>query len=203
MVEVFFHNLRNQFIFLLKLDFHQLDQIIMPKNKIFEINVWSKSFFFSKEQLILISIKSFLWILDYKASFGIVSSSTLSEYLLISCFNDIFLLFSSKSEILISQHTVIAFQYLSEILENPDLFSVCQKVKSFNEPQLFYLTSEIFNQISPSVFHLLNDFGVILSDCNLDCNMFYASLISKKISNGLKIHQLILSLIFQIIQTQR
>jgi hypothetical protein len=87
----------NLSIFLLKSDFHKIDQRIQAKDKTFEINICSKSFFFSKEQIILISMKAFRFILETKYSFNISAPSTLSDELVISCFAEIFLLFSKTS----------------------------------------------------------------------------------------------------------
>jgi hypothetical protein len=134
-------NPANLYIFLLKSDFHKIDQIIQAKDKTFEIQVCSRSFFFSKEQIILLSIKSFLFILETRQSFNVSAPPNISTELIISCFEKIFSLFSKKSEIVISQKDVFGFQYLSEELENTNIFSICEKVRSSGEIQIFFLTS--------------------------------------------------------------
>jgi hypothetical protein len=171
----------NQFLFLFKSDFHKIDQLIQAKDKTFEINVCSKSFFFSKEQIILFSVKSFLSILESHHSFNISAPSNISEDLIISCFENIFYLFSRTSEIQISQNNVIPFLYLSEEFKNSNLFSLCEEVKSSGESQSFFLTSKAFHQISKDILHSLNDFGILLNDCKIECNPIFASLISNKI----------------------
>jgi hypothetical protein len=55
-------NPENVGIFLLKSDFHKLNSLIQAHDRIFEINICSKSFFFSKEQIIVLSLKAFLFI---------------------------------------------------------------------------------------------------------------------------------------------
>jgi hypothetical protein len=135
----------NLLIFLLKSDFHKINDIIQAKDKTYEINVCSKPFFFSKEQIILFSVRSFNFILETKCSFNISAPFTLSDELVITIFKEIFLLFSKTSEIVISQKIVFCFQYLSEVLENADLCLTCEKVKSSNVPQHFFNITNISN----------------------------------------------------------
>jgi hypothetical protein len=116
----------NYQIFLLKSDFHKINKMIDAKEKTFKISICSKTFFFSKEQIILFSVKSFLFISKTQQSFNIPVPSTISEDYLVSCFEKIFSLFSNLLEIEISQTNVLAFQFLSEVFENSSLFSICQ-----------------------------------------------------------------------------
>jgi hypothetical protein len=83
---------------LLKADFHKINQIVHAADKIFEITFSSKSYFLTKEQIILFSKAAFLEITKTNQSFDVLGSSDLSEEFLISCFNEIFLLFSRSEE---------------------------------------------------------------------------------------------------------
>jgi hypothetical protein len=176
----------NQGIFLLKSDFHQLNSLIQAHDRIFEIKICSKSFFFSKEQIIILSLKVFLFISQNKQSYHISVPPNISEDLLVSCFDNLFSLFFEKSEIFISQNTTSAFQYLSQVLENQSLFSICEIVKSSDIPQQFFLTSESFGQIPRSILDSLNDFTILLNGIEINCNIIFASLISHKILNQIK-----------------
>jgi hypothetical protein len=170
-----------QLIYLLKSDFHKIDSLIQAKDRIFQINICSKSFFFSKEQILLISSKVYLHIFETQESFNISIPPNISENSLISCFQELFSLFSSRSEIKISPNNVDPFLYLSKIFENSSLYVICQNVLASKIAQPFFLSSESFHHISKDIFHLLNDFRILFSDCYFECNKIFASLISNKI----------------------
>jgi hypothetical protein len=89
-------------ISLLKADFHKINQSVDAKDKRFEVKICSKSYFFSKEQIILFSKAAFLKISETNQSFDVSCSSSISESFLISCFDEIFFLFSESEEIIIS-----------------------------------------------------------------------------------------------------
>jgi hypothetical protein len=118
-----------------------MNQMISAKDKTFEIKFCSESYFFSREQIILISRKAFLQISSASQSFNVLASSNIPKKSLLFCFNKIFSLFSSSEEIIISQHNVRAFHYVSEVLENSDLLSICQNVLLSGHPQSFFLDS--------------------------------------------------------------
>jgi hypothetical protein len=124
--------------------------------------------------------------METKCSFKFSASFTLSDKLAISCFEEHFLLFSQTSEIVILQKTVSCFQYLSEVLENADLFSTCEKVRSTCESQTFFLTSQIFQRIPDDIFNSLYDFKIFFHDYIIKCNKHFASLISKRIHYQIK-----------------
>jgi hypothetical protein len=86
MLQEFAQILNNQFIFLSRSYFHKIDQLVEAKDKTFEMNVCSKSFLFSKEQIILFSIKLFLSILESQNPFNISASPYLSDEIILSCF---------------------------------------------------------------------------------------------------------------------
>jgi hypothetical protein len=88
------------------------------------MNVCSKSFFFSKEQILLISAKIYLFTLKIRQPFNIFSPPNISEKLLISCFQDIFSLFSRKSEIKITSTNINSFHYLSKVFENSNIYII-------------------------------------------------------------------------------
>jgi hypothetical protein len=118
----------NRTILLLKSDFHKIEKLTHSKDKIFEIKISSKSYFFSKETIILFSVSAFLYICDYHHSFDVVAQDTISENQLLTCFHELFLLFSSSEEIDISSQNVFTFQYLSEVFENHTLYFLCKEM---------------------------------------------------------------------------
>jgi hypothetical protein len=124
MVQTFDQILNSQLIYLLKSDLHKIDSLIQAKDRTFQINICSKSFFFSKEQILLLSSKAFLYLQQTKKSFIINSPPNVPEKLLLSCFQDIFSLFSSRSEITISSKNADSFHYLSKIFEISSLFLI-------------------------------------------------------------------------------
>jgi hypothetical protein len=82
-----------------------------------EVKICSKSFFFSKEQILLFSSGAFLYVIETKQSFNIVTPPNISEKLLLSCFQEIFSLFSSISEIKISPIMLFPFIIYQEYLK--------------------------------------------------------------------------------------
>jgi hypothetical protein len=177
-----------QTISLLKTDFHRINQILYAVDKTFEVKVCSKSYFFSKEQIILFSITAFLTILETHHAFHVLCPHDISEELIISCFRDIFSLFSKSEEFLISQNNAFIFRYLSEVFENLVLFSICQDVLMHGHPQLFFLNSELFAQIPRNLFDSLNDFRILLNNEEIKYNHVFASLISNRILSQIKEH---------------
>jgi hypothetical protein len=85
--------------------------MICSTDKIFEIKIFSKSYFFSKEQILLFSKRAFLQISETHQSFDVANSSGISEKFLVSCFHEIFLLFSTSEEIIVSQDNVREFYF--------------------------------------------------------------------------------------------
>jgi hypothetical protein len=191
-------------ISLLKTDFHRINQILYAADKSLEVKICSKSYFFSKEQIILFSITAFLKILETRHEFHVLCPSDISEECLVSCFQEVFFLFSNSEQILISQNNALIFRYLSEVFENTVLFSICENVLSTNHPQPFFLSSEQFAQIPQNVFDSMNDFRILLNNEEIKCNHVFASLISNRIWSQLKEKsiQILSSLIFLIIDVQ-
>jgi hypothetical protein len=167
---------------LLKSDFHKINQLINSKDKIFEINICSKSFFFSKEQIVLFSVDAYLQIIENKQPFCLMSSDDFSDSQFISCFNEIFFLFSTSNEIQIDSTNVLPFQHLAHKFNNSILLSNCNKFIQTNQTQTFFLSPESFSLIPIDILNSLNNFKIILSTEAIDCNFLFASLISNKIS---------------------
>jgi hypothetical protein len=103
------------------------------------------------------------------------------QNLLISCFQEFFSLFSTKSEIKIYPNNANSFLYFSKIFENSSLDVICQNVLSSGEAQPFFLSSETFHRIPKDIFDSLNDFRLLLNGYDIECNRIFASLISHKI----------------------
>jgi hypothetical protein len=181
MTKRFVNNGNSQLLYLLNSDFHKIDSLIQAKDRIFEINICSKFFFLSKEQIFLISNKAYLYILETQESFNIIAPPNISENLLLSCFQELFSLLSTKSKIKIYPNNMSSFLHLSKIFEISSLYIICQNVISSGEPQSFFLSSETFHRIPKDIFGSLNDFRILLNDCNIECNRIFASLISNKI----------------------
>jgi hypothetical protein len=159
----FMNNENIQLLYLLSSDFHKIDSLIQAKDRTFEINICSKSFFLSKEQIFLISNKAYLYILETQESFNIIAPPNISKDLLISCFQELFSLFSTKSEIKIYPNNVNSFLHLSKIFEISSLYIICQNVMSSGEPQSFFLSSEMFHRIPKDIFDSLNYFRILLN----------------------------------------
>jgi hypothetical protein len=169
-------------ISLLKADFHRINQLIDAENKIFEVNICSKAYFVSNEQIILLSKLAFLNISEASLSFDVFCSSFVSKDLPFSCFKAIFSLFSESEEI-ISQDNVFAFHYLSKMFENSFLLSICENVLSSGYSQWFFFDSDQFSQIPQNIFGSMDDFRILLRNKIIQCNHIFASLISNKIFN--------------------
>jgi hypothetical protein len=166
---------------LLKSDFHKIEKLITSKEKTFEITICSKSFFFSKEQIILFSIKALVHILNTNLPFYVSCLPDASEESLISCFNEIYLLFSSSEEFEISQDNVFIFQYFSEIFENSSLSLACKNVIKTDQSEYFFLTSEIFSAIPTDILDSFKKFKILLCNETIYCNSIFASLVSNYI----------------------
>jgi hypothetical protein len=177
---------QGQFIYLLKSDFHKMNSIARVKDKTFVIKCCSASFFFSKEQILLLSIKAFQNISQTHKPFHIIAPLHIKENVIISCFREIYSLFSKTDEIIISRESIIPFSYLSEVLENSFLISICENVLSCSKSRSFFLTSELFNQIPDRIFHRINNYRIIVQEGEIECNRIFSSLISTKIFNHLQ-----------------
>jgi hypothetical protein len=175
-------------IFLLKTDFQKISVMIPAKDKIFEINVCATPFFFSREQIVLLSTKAFFSIVESNQSFIINARNDISEKQLLSCFSELTTLFSKRELIEVSLGNVLIYQYLSEVLENINLWNICQNVQSSGQANSFFLTSEQFYQIPEQIFSSMNDFRILVNQDVIECNHIFASLISNKIFNQKQRH---------------
>jgi hypothetical protein len=138
-------------------------------------------FSFQKNKLFFFWSNASFQILQTNQTFTILAPPNIPGELIISCFDEIFSLFSVKSEIIISQTNVLTFQYLAEVFENATLSSICQNVVSTGKRQEFYFTSEQFRQFSKDFFNSLKNFRIKLIDSDIECNNIFAALISNKI----------------------
>jgi hypothetical protein len=94
-----YHQHTCQSIFLLKSDFQKINQMMTAREKAIRLKVFSESYFFSREQIILISRKAFLQISDTIQPFDILVSSTIPEKLLLSCFTKSFYYFPTQKKL--------------------------------------------------------------------------------------------------------
>jgi hypothetical protein len=175
---------KSQKFFLIKSIFHQLDNLTKTSEKTFEVRVCSKSFFFSKEQIIILSNSAFDYISTTKRSFDIEMPSDLyqiNQYELVNCFNRLYLLFISDDSIQIDFRNVVIYKYLATKLQNRSLEIVCDSV-SISQTNQFFLSSKHFKEIGVDKLHLLNNLQIRLKGNEMICcNSFYASMISKTI----------------------
>jgi hypothetical protein len=170
-----------QSIRLLKSDFHKLNQLVNLKDKTFEVIICSKSFFFSKEQIILFSVDAYIQILKTQMPFCINSFGRFSDDQLISCFSEIFDLFSIFDEILINPSNALIFRFLASQLNNSILFNICQHVIKTFRVQTFFLTSEVLSFIPIYILNSFSNLIINLGTETIECNFIFASLISNKI----------------------
>jgi hypothetical protein len=80
-----------------------MNRIIHAADRIYEVQICSTSYFFSKEQIIFFSTRAFLEALETNQIFNVLCPPDISEKFNISCFQEIFSLFSTSEEITISQ----------------------------------------------------------------------------------------------------
>jgi hypothetical protein len=168
-------------ITLLKSDFHIINQLITSKDKTFEVKICSKSFFFSKEQILLFSVEAYIQIMRTKMSFCLTSSPNFPDERVISCFHEIFLLFSTSNEIQINLKNAFLFQYLANVFNNSTLLTICETVIQTTQSQIFFLTSDSFSLLTNDILDSINNFNAILPAGAIKCNSIFASLISHRI----------------------
>jgi hypothetical protein len=174
-------NLNN--FFLSGNDFHKIEKFVKAKQKTFEIQVCSHSFFFSDIQLLLISKFCFEFILKTKQPFIIEETQNISKQDLLTCFQQLYSLLSLSQSICISSENVIFYQYLSKILDNSQLSLICDRVKSSNESTFFLLSSICFGSLDEEIQSKINNFEIILREEKvIKCNNILSSLISNKIA---------------------
>jgi hypothetical protein len=169
-------------IHLQKSDFHKMNQKLTSIDKKFEVQICSQSFFFSKEQIILLSVEAYLQFLGTNNPFSLMSPLNLSNQQLISSFYEIYLLFPSSHEIQINHSDVQYFQYLAEKFKMLYLLSIYQNGIQTNQSQTFFFSSKAFTALPKHHIESLNNIQIILGSETIDCNFIFASLISHKIS---------------------
>jgi hypothetical protein len=157
-----------------------MNSLIETNDKTFEIQVCQRSFFFSKEQIILLSHSAFLFIAQTQKAFQIESNESFSSNDLINFFLQLSSLFENKTEIDIDIHNKFVFQYLSKILQNKSLELICSRI-SVDSPQIFFLNSKLFYEIPSCTLAPIDNFSIQLKNSTIQCNKIFASLISSMI----------------------
>jgi hypothetical protein len=110
-------------------DFHKIENFIQAKDKIFEFQVCSKSFFYSNIQLLFFSKFCFEMILQTNRPFIIDGVQLIDNQDLLNCFSLLYSLLSSSESISISLQNVTVYKYFSNILQNQTLSLVCDEVE--------------------------------------------------------------------------
>jgi hypothetical protein len=128
-------------------DFHKLSQLRTNLNQIFQIKIQEKIFNLTKEEAFLISPKCYVYILKHLSPFVIPlpPNKNINSGDLILAFEQLTLLFSSLTQVLINQSNVQTIKYLSEVLENEHLKNACNLVLRGNvQNHVFELSSKMF-----------------------------------------------------------
>jgi hypothetical protein len=81
---------------------------------------------------------------------------------LVDCFKIVDSLFYSKTEIILNEHNLSAFEYISNFLDKRMLSKLCKEVYPNISP-VFKLTSKHFKYIYQNDFNKLNDFKLIVN----------------------------------------
>jgi hypothetical protein len=175
-----------------KRDFHQLEKL--NQNKCYQINIQnnfndqSKSYFFNKEQILLLSFSVYEFIVtdhhpfnilffrneeanDYDLDDSILSAQKDYEAF-IQAFNDIYSLFDTNESIQIHEENRNYFASIAEQLQNDALFQSCQSLGEF------YFTTD---NINTEGNYLGKDLTIKFKDFEILTNYAFASLISNKI----------------------
>jgi hypothetical protein len=164
-------------------DFHKINHLIKAKDKTFEIAICSKSFFFSREQMFLLSNHAFNFISKHHKCFEIMPPSKIrfigNENLLFH-FSQLVSLFVDIESIQISSDNVLIFHFIGKTLHNSSLLAVCKRVSSF-EPQLFSLKSDCLCFIPYYKYHSTKTLTIQFQDKKIQLNPIFVNLISRKI----------------------
>lgn len=176
--------MNNKKFFLTKSDFHRINEIVSIRDKTFEVIIGSKSFFFSKEQLFLLSPSIFFRLI--KSSFPFVvqlPTHIESENSLIDCFFELYSLLTSSNQIEINIQNVIVYKFFSEVLQNKPLELACSNVTS-SQSSYFFLSSEHFLFLPSNNIVSFYDLRIqFTSEISIKCNSVFARIISKKIDS--------------------
>jgi hypothetical protein len=147
---------KNQKFVLAKSNFHLINQLTVAVDKKYQIKIGRISFFFSKEQILLLSKYVFDYIQTKKIPFQFPNNQ-LSIVKLVSCFSELTSLFHLNPMIEISIEKVDIFHYISEIIHNTFLED-CYHLVTSTRSQFFFFTSEHFRANSSLEF--INDFKI-------------------------------------------
>jgi hypothetical protein len=104
-----------------------MNSILKTTDKTFEIHVCSKPFFFSQEQIILLSPSAFIFITQTHQPFQINGDEFILSHNLIDSFSQLSSLLENNKEIVINESNKLIFQYLSKIRQNNSLKSIYEK----------------------------------------------------------------------------
>jgi hypothetical protein len=163
-------------------NFHKIEKVIKAKNKIYEIQDCSQSFFFSDIQLLLISKIAFEFILKNNQPFIIRKTEDISQQSLINCFEQLYSLLSSSSSLFMSNENVRIYQYLAKVLNNNELSLICDEVESLHQTKEFILKSTFFKDLNQEIESKINNFEIHLKNSfKIKCNDILASLLSNQI----------------------
>jgi hypothetical protein len=112
-------------------------------------------FFFSKEQILLLSNSAFDYISSTKRCFDIEKPSDfyqINQADLAICFSRLYLLFISDDSIQIDFRNVMIYKFLATKLQNKSLESICDSI-SFTNTNQYFLSSKRFKEIGSTNFN--------------------------------------------------
>jgi hypothetical protein len=163
-------------------NFHLLETLKTSNSKIFPIKVVNKTFSFTKEQYFLLSPTVYDSINQGSFPFIIPLpyDQSISFEQLQTCFEHLVSLFSTQTQLKINLSNVDVYQYLSNVLDNPFIASICQNL-SFSENNIFQFNSKMFLNVSKEIRESLNDFNVFLDNHQIHCNKCFSCCLSKSI----------------------
>jgi hypothetical protein len=168
-------------------DFHKLSKLEAPNNKRFLIKICNKIFHLTKEETYLLSPKCYSLILKISFSFSItLPSNQKSKYFnkddLIQAFEQLYLLFSTRIQILINQSNVHVFKYLSKVLENEYLRIECEHfLNGESSNTCFMFSSKMLLERSARIKKSLYDFTIFVNNIKIKCNKAFCCCLSQTI----------------------
>jgi hypothetical protein len=188
-------------------DFHILSYLETEFNKTFQIKIQQRIFRFTKEEIYLLSPKCYSKILKSSLPFTIPIPSdqkyeTVNYQSLIHALEDLSSLFSSSTQIQITQTNILVYEYLSNILKNEYLGSIC-KFFLTDQNQVFEISSKKLHEGSKNFRKFLFDFKVFINDKVILCNKTFSCCLSRTILQAVSIDTSIKEYHFKDIQNEQ
>jgi hypothetical protein len=143
-----------------KEDFHKMRILGSNKSHQYEIHICGQTFSLFQEQALLISLDLFNFLTIKNKSFQIQEDQSIMKQKILQCFQDIFDLFSKSTSITISPKKSKYCEFIASQMGIISLIKICRL--STHMPQLFYLDSNIFKDVSDDQNTRLDNLTIIL-----------------------------------------